>query len=134
MLSLHKLGVGPLTGDKFWQRMMDFAVNHVLRDLKQHARIPVPGGWNIVGVADVHGYLKEGEVFGRIVPSDGSKAIYLEGPTLVTRSPTIHPGDVQVAWGIGRPPPGSPFEVQDLRNTLVFSTKGRQLHWRSKQK
>lgn len=125
MLSLHKLGLGPLRDDEFWQQMMDFAVNHVLRELKHHARIPVPEGWNIVGVADVHEYLQEGQIFGCIVPTDGSGPIYLQGPTLVTRSPTIHPGDVQVAFGIGRPPPGSPFEKQDLRNTLVFSTKGQ---------
>lgn len=124
MLNLSKLGLGPLKEDKFWCRMMDFAINHVLRELKHHARIPVPEAWNLVGVADVHGYLREGEVFGHIIPQDASKPVYLEGWTLVTRSPTIHPGDVQVAWGIGRPPPGSPFEKESLRNTLVFSTKG----------
>nr|CAA83245.1 unnamed protein product [Phanerodontia chrysosporium] len=123
-LSLHKLGVGPLTGDEFWQKMMDFAINHVLRELKHHARIPVPNAWNLVGVADVHGYLEQDEVFGCIYPLDGTGPIYLDGPTLVTRSPTIHPGDVQVAHGIGRPPRGSPFEHESLRNTLVFSTKG----------
>ena len=125
MLSLYKLGLDPLDKDEFWQRMMDFAVNHVLRELKHYARIPVKDGWNVVGVADVHGWLKEGEVFGYIVPTDGSGPVYLEGPTLVSRSPTIHPGDVQIAHGIGPPPPGSPFEHQNLRNTLVFSTKGQ---------
>ncbi|KAI0704900.1 RdRP-domain-containing protein [Cytidiella melzeri] len=124
MLGLHKLGVGPLLKDTFWRRTMDFAINHVLRELKHHARIPVANAWNLVGVADVHGYLNEGEVFGCIVPTDGSEPIYLEGPTLVSRSPTIHPGDVQIARGIGRPPPGSPFEKESLRNTLVFSIKG----------
>ncbi|GJE86033.1 RNA dependent RNA polymerase [Phanerochaete sordida] len=123
-LNLHKLALGPLRHDRFWQKMMDFAINHVLRELKHHARIPVPNAWNLVGVADVHGYLKEGEVFGCIHPTDGTKPIYLTGDTLVTRSPTIHPGDVQVARGIGPPPPGSPFEKESLRNTLVFSTKG----------
>ncbi|KAI0348632.1 RdRP-domain-containing protein [Trametopsis cervina] len=124
MLSLHKLGVDPPSYDVFWTRMMDFSINHVLRELKHHARIPVDDAWNLVGVADIHGYLKEGEVFGCIVPTDGSGPIYLEGPTMVSRSPTIHPGDVQVAHGIGPPPPGSPFAKESLRNTLVFSIKG----------
>lgn len=124
MLSLHKLGVGPLSEDPFWTRMMDFAINHVLRELKHHARIPVPNGWNLVGVADIHGYLKPGEIFACIIPTDGGGPVYLEGPTLVTRSPTIHPGDVQIAHAIGPPPPGSPFERETLRNTLVFSTRG----------
>ncbi|KAI8995541.1 RdRP-domain-containing protein [Trametes punicea] len=73
MLGLHKLGLGPLDGDYFWQQMMDFAINHVLRELKHHARIPVPDSWTLA---------------------------------------------------IGRPLPGSPFERESLRNTVVFSTKG----------
>ncbi|KAH9857867.1 RdRP-domain-containing protein [Lenzites betulinus] len=122
MLGLHKLGVGPLDDDEFWRQSMDFAVNHVLRELKHKARIPVPGGWTLVGVADVHGYLEEGEIFVCIDSPEG--VCYLEGRTLISRSPTIHPGDVQVVQAIGRPPPGSPFERESLRNTVVFSTKG----------
>ncbi|KAI0936237.1 hypothetical protein AcV5_004426 [Taiwanofungus camphoratus] len=126
MLSLHKLGVGPLTEDMFWQQMMDFAVNHVLRELKHHARIPVPDGWSLVGVADIHGFLEEGEIFACIHDPNETEPIYLEGPTLVSRSPTIHPGDVQLAVAIGRPPQGSPFAIESLRNSVVFSTKGER--------
>lgn len=124
MLSLEKLGVGPLRDDVFWKQMMDFAINHVLRGLKHHARIPVENAWNVVGVADIHKYLNEGEVFVHIAPTNGQPSRYLEGPTLVTRSPTIHPGDVQVVHAIGKPPPGSPFEKESLRNCVVFSVKG----------
>ena len=123
MLSLHKLGLGP-PDDTFWRRSMDFAVNHVLRELKHHARIPVPDAWNLVGVADVHGWLEENEVFACIMPTDGTGPIYLEGPVMVSRSPTIHAGDIQIARGVGPPPPGSPFEQESLRNTLVFSIRG----------
>ncbi|KAI0793415.1 RdRP-domain-containing protein [Abortiporus biennis] len=123
MLSLYKLGLEPLTHDMFWQQMMDFSINHVLRELKHHARIPVDKAWNLVGVADIHGYLEEGEVFIHIAPSNGG-SIYLEGRTLVTRSPTIHPGDVQIARAIGRPPADSPFAQESLRNCVVFSIKG----------
>ncbi|KAI9062979.1 RdRP-domain-containing protein [Trametes sanguinea] len=124
MLGLHKLGVGPLDGDLFWEQMMDFAVNHVLRELKHHARIPVPDSWTLVGVADVHGYLQEGQIFACIDAPDSNRLIYLEGRALISRSPTIHPGDVQVVNAIGRPPPGSPFARESLRNTVVFSIKG----------
>ncbi|KAF7791939.1 hypothetical protein EIP86_002965 [Pleurotus ostreatoroseus] len=124
MLSLHKLGLRPLTGNNFWERMMAFAIHHVLRELKHHARIPVPNAWNLVGVADIHGYLEEGEVFACIEPTNGTGPIYLDGPVMISRSPTIHPGDVQVVRGIGAPPPGSPFAIEPLRNTLVFSVKG----------
>ncbi|KDN43471.1 hypothetical protein RSAG8_06060, partial [Rhizoctonia solani AG-8 WAC10335] len=52
--------------------------------------------------------------------------IYLEGPYLVTRSPAIHPGDVQVVHAIGRPPKDSPFDIEPLVNTVVFSCRGER--------
>ncbi|KAI0762892.1 RdRP-domain-containing protein [Fomes fomentarius] len=127
MLGLYKLGVGP-PEDAFWRQMMDFAINHVLREMKYRARIPVPGpdSWTLVGVADVHGYLLEGEVFACIDSPHESDLIYLEGRVLVSRSPTIHPGDVQVVHAIGRPPPDSPFARESLRNTIVFSIQGER--------
>lgn len=129
MLGLHKLGVGS-PQDAFWRQMMDFAINHVLRELKHRARIPVPGlhSWTLVGVADVHGYLLEGEVFACIDSPLESDLIYLEGRVLVSRSPTIHPGDVQIVRAIGIPPPDSPFARESLRNTIVFSIQGTPLH------
>ncbi|KAH9944464.1 RNA dependent RNA polymerase-domain-containing protein [Epithele typhae] len=125
MVNLHKLGVQP-PHDDFWRQMMDFAINHVLRELKHHARIPVPGSdcWTLVGVADVYGYLREGEVFACVDSPHESGLIYLSGDILVSRSPTIHPGDVQVVRAIGRPPPNSPFAREPLRNTVVFSIRG----------
>ena len=121
---LTKLGIDNLQ-DKFYRQMVDFAVNHALRELKHHARIPVKQGWNLVGVADVHGYLKEGEIFAHIASSnEQSNSKYLEGQVLVSRSPTIHPGDVQVVHAIGKPPRGSPFEKESLPNCVVFSIKG----------
>jgi RNA-dependent RNA polymerase len=93
MLSLQKLGFDYLD-DLFFQQSLEFAIHHVLRELKQHARIPIPGGWTLVGVADVHGFLREGEIFASFKHPDSGKTVYLEGPTLISRSPTIHPGDV----------------------------------------
>ena len=128
MLSLHKLGVGSLE-DAFWRQMMDYAINHVLRELKHHARIPVPGqeSWTLVGVADVHEYLDEGEVLACVDSPDESEPIFLQGPILISRSPTIHPGDVQVVHAIGRPPPHSPYAEEPLPNTVVFSIRGMLL-------
>lgn len=125
MNSLHKLGITSLTGDKFYDKSMEFAKNHVLRLLKHHARIPVPGAWTLVGVADVHRFLEEGEVFACVRPLVGN-TIYLEGLVVISRSPTIHPGDVQVVRAIGRPPEGSCFEREPLHNTVVFSVKGKR--------
>ncbi len=78
-----------------------------------------------MGVADVHHALEEGEIFACIKPQDSTRRIYLEGPVLISRSPTIHPGDVRVVNAIGAPPEGSPFAAEPLPNTVVFSTSGK---------
>jgi RNA-dependent RNA polymerase len=123
LLQLHKRGIRDLLSNTFWKKAMDFAVYHVLRELKNHSRIPIPGAWTLVGVADEHNYLEEGEIYACVKPPTG-RTIYLEGDILISRSPTIHPGDVQVVRAIGRPPPGSPFDAEPLPNTVVFNTKG----------
>ena len=125
ILHLHKLGVpvASLNVRPFWSRMMTFALNHVLREIKYHARIPVPGGWTLVGVADMHGQLCEGEIYVRVRTRDGRET-YLEGPALVTRSPAIHPGDIQVLHAIGKPPEGSDLALGELKNCIVFPIKG----------
>lgn len=130
---LEKLGVFNLPNDSFYQRVLEYAVNHILRVLKNHARIPVPHAWTLVGVADVHKFLQPGEIFACIKPVDGS-VIYLEGPVLISRSPTIHPGDVQVVNAIGKPPVGSCFAREPLANAVVFSVLGgvfgsKSLRW-----
>uniref|UniRef100_D8PK67 RNA-dependent RNA polymerase n=1 Tax=Schizophyllum commune (strain H4-8 / FGSC 9210) TaxID=578458 RepID=D8PK67_SCHCM len=127
LLNLEKLGIDHLPGDAFYDRMLEFAINHVLRVLKNHARIPIPGAYTLVGVADVHRYLAEGEVFACVKEVDSNRIEYLEGDILISRSPTIHPGDVQVVRAIGRPPAGSPFAQEPLANTVVFSVKGMLL-------
>lgn len=123
MRSLDKLGIDNLHDNVFYQRILKCAIHHILRDLKNHARIPIPGAWTLVGVADVHKFLKEGEIFACVQPVQGH-TIYLEGPVLISRSPTIHPGDVQVVNAIGRPPEGSCFSKEALPNTVVFSVLG----------
>ena len=83
MYHLHKLGV-PMQKDPFYKHLMDFAINHVLRELKHHARIPIPG-YTLVGVADVHGWLQPNDVFACIVNQQTRKLEYLEGDMIITR-------------------------------------------------
>lgn len=123
MQALDRAGLDVLINDPFYDDMMQDAVYHVLRDLKNHARIPIPNAWTVVGVADIHKVLEENEIFVCIKPENGT-AFYLEGEVLISRSPTIHPGDVQIAQAIGTPPQGSPYERDPLPNTVVFSVKG----------
>lgn len=117
------VSITSLNGDGFWSRMMSSAQNHILRELKYHARIPVSGGWTLVGIADVHGQLDEGEIYACVRTPDGHDT-YFEGPTLITRSPVIHPGDIQVVHAIGRPPEGSDLAKGQLKNCVIFSTRG----------
>ncbi|KAG8945824.1 hypothetical protein FRC04_012271 [Tulasnella sp. 424] len=60
------------------------------------------------------------------IHQQGQQPIFLEGPILICRSPTIHPGDVQLVQAIGKPKPGSPYDIENLPNTVVFSVKGRR--------
>lgn len=63
--------------DPFRKHLMDFAINHVLRELKYRTRIPIPG-YTLVGVADIHGWLEPEEVFACIVNQQTKKLEYLE--------------------------------------------------------
>jgi len=70
LLNLHKLDADLESASRegefvsFLKRVLKFAVNHVLRDLKYKARIPVPNAWTLVGVADEYDYLKADEIYG----------------------------------------------------------------------
>lgn len=87
--------VAPSELDPFLAACVDLAVTDALRGLKFRARIPLPGSFTLVGVADEDGCLEEGEVFA-CVKRAGQEDLYLEGLITISRSPTIHPGDVQV--------------------------------------
>lgn len=127
LLSLDKQNIFSFPSNPFYEKMLEYAINHVLRLLKNNARIPVPKAWTLVGVADVHKYLKPNEIFACVKPIKGG-TIYLEGPILISRSPTIHPGDVMVVNAIGPPPrrdSNCPFAREPLSNTVVFSVLGK---------
>ncbi|KAJ3873980.1 RNA-directed RNA polymerase 2 [Lentinula edodes] len=124
LLGLSRLGVDNLIqAEPFHLSMLNYAVHHILRELKHHTRTPVEGAWNLVGVADEHGFLQEGEIFAAIKEPNGTMQ-FLEGECIVTRSPAIHPGDCQIARAIGPPPSGSCFAREPLTNTVVFPTIG----------
>ena len=84
MYHLHKLGVPMQSEDPFFKHLMDFSINHVLRELKHHARIPIPG-YTLVGVADIHGWLQPNEVFVCIADQQAKQPKYLKGDMVITR-------------------------------------------------
>ncbi|KAG8901072.1 hypothetical protein FRC00_009256 [Tulasnella sp. 408] len=94
--------------DPFFRKLSCFSLYHAKRELKFHARIPVPGSWEVVGVADEHNQLGDGEIFG----SSGFQ--------------TVHPGDVQLVTAVGKPEAASPYAIENLANTVIFSVKGKR--------
>lgn len=109
---LISIGISGLA-EPFIMTCVELAVMHALRGLKYRsahlraivrgeahvacpsARIPVPYGWTLVGIADENRFLNEGEIYA-CIKRKGSKTLYLEGEICISRSPTIHPGDVRV--------------------------------------
>ena len=76
-----------------------------------------------MGVWDPYGILKPGEVFIQFAEdiSINSKCRYfdyLKGNLLVTRSPTVHPGDIRKLNAVDWP------ELSHIVNVIVFSTQG----------
>ena len=112
--------------DHFLCSVVEAAVLRELRLLKHKARIPVDHGVTLFGIMDETGYLEEGEVY---IHFDG--AFFISGnwegvdnrKMIITRSPALHPGDIQLAINV-IPPVGHPLRA--LRNCIVFSQKGKR--------
>ncbi|KAF8507373.1 RNA dependent RNA polymerase-domain-containing protein [Hysterangium stoloniferum] len=128
-MRLHELGVtleSSLTPegfrDTFIDRCLKFAIHHVLREIKFKTRIPVADCWKLVGVVDVYNILEEDQIYACIVRGGGTSRQYLKGKISISKSPTIHPGDIQIANAIGEPTAGSP--LLHLVNCVVFSQRG----------
>ncbi|KAJ7785716.1 RdRP-domain-containing protein [Mycena metata] len=95
-----------------------YATTHVLREIKHRAHILIPGSYTLIGVSDEWNCLEEGEIFSTVVDDRAGVDLAITGRVLITRSPQIHPGDVQFVRAVRRP------QLQHLRNVVVFSCKG----------
>ncbi|PBK99194.1 RdRP-domain-containing protein [Armillaria gallica] len=95
-----------------------YGATHILREIKHRARIRIPGSYTLIGVSDEWDCLDEGQVYVTIFDPRTNERVAVEGRVLVTRSPQIHPGDVQSATAVRRP------ELNHLINVVVFSCKG----------
>ncbi|KAJ4360687.1 uncharacterized protein N0V89_001254 [Didymosphaeria variabile] len=110
--------------DQFMRSVVETAVLRELRLMKYKARIPIEQGVTLFGIMDETEYLEEGEVFVVFDHASfiGSHTLDLDNrQMLITRSPALHPGDIQVATNI-IPPEHHPLRA--LRNCIVFSQKG----------
>ncbi|KAK3321315.1 RNA dependent RNA polymerase-domain-containing protein [Cercophora scortea] len=110
--------------DPFLRAVVEVVVLKELRLLKHKARIPIRQGMTLFGIMDETGFLEEGQVY---LNYDTMGDRHEEPPgrcaVIVTRSPALHPGDVQVAQHV-TPPDGHP--LTELWNCIVFSQKGER--------
>ena len=93
------------------------AATHALREIKYRAHIPVPGSFTLLGVSDEYDCLAEGEIFATVYDERNEIEQCIEGKVLITRSPQVHPGDVQFVTAVRRP------ELNHLKNVVVFSCR-----------
>ena len=109
--------------DNFLTGMVEAAVLIQLRTLKYKTRIPVKDGFTLLGIMDETGILEEGQIF-CIVDMDGQARVITGDHgqrVIISRSPALHPGDVQLAAAVAVPE-SSP--LMQLRNCICFSQKG----------
>ncbi|KAL8897647.1 MAG: hypothetical protein Q9192_002477 [Flavoplaca navasiana] len=111
-----------LSEDVFFRNLLDAAVLTKLQDLKYKTRLPVEQGATLYGVMDEFGTLEEGEVYCCWLDEKGHKK-HVSGTVLITRSPALHPGDVQMAKAVNIP---GHSPLNDLHNSVVFSAKGER--------
>jgi RNA-dependent RNA polymerase len=90
---------------------------YALREIKHRAHVPVPGSVTLLGVSDEWDCLDEGEIYATVFDDRTGISEPIEGTVLVTRSPQIHPGDIQYAEAVRRP------ELSHLKNVVVFSCR-----------
>ncbi|OAX43638.1 hypothetical protein K503DRAFT_680643, partial [Rhizopogon vinicolor AM-OR11-026] len=93
---------------------------HILRELKYRAHIEVPGSYTLLGVSDEWQCLREGEIFATVYDERAGLHKAITGDVAITRSPQIHPGDMQVVTAVRRP------ELEHLKNVVVFSCEGQR--------
>ena len=74
---------------------------------------------NLAGIMDETGFLQEGEIYCSIHEESGPRL--LRGSVVITRSPAMHPGDVQCVKAVDVPI-GNPLRA--LHNMVVFSSHG----------
>lgn len=109
--------------EPFLRGAVEALVLRELRSLKYKARIPVPKGVTLFGIMDETGFLKENEVYVTFKPEMRRRQTEdaLPGRVLVTRSPALDAGDIQIAVNT-MPPLGHPLRA--LNNCVVFSQHG----------
>ena len=118
-LKIH--GVDGVFQMPFFRRLNSLAIGHALKQIKYKTRVALDRSWKLMGVMDEFSYLKEGEIYVCLKDKTGNVE-FLEGNTIVFRSPSLHCGDVQCVHAIGTVKYSNP--LSSLYNCVVFSSQG----------
>ena len=105
--------------DDFLRNVVELRVLAELREIKHRSRIRVEKGWTLYGIMDETNFLKEGQIYCSVHGEDGP--IVHTGWVVITRSPALHPGDIQFVQAVDVPK-SSPLRA--LHNCVVFSQQG----------
>jgi len=106
----------------FFHELRSLALSHALGQIKYRTRIVLEDSWKLMGVMDEFDYLEEREIYVCVKDERDGTVTHLKGKTLVTRSPTLHCGDIQFVYAVGTIPSDHP--LASLYNCIVFSSKG----------
>lgn len=114
--------------DSFLRPVVENVVLRELRLLKHKARIPVSKGVTLFGIMDETGFLQKNQVYVAYSRTGGGSASGIDSNlrdvrVLVTRSPALHPGDIQ---GLIMVMPPAVHPLRELRNCIVFSQHGER--------
>ncbi|KAK5092135.1 hypothetical protein LTR70_005740 [Exophiala xenobiotica] len=112
-----------VTEDNFLRDILGTLLQIQLREIKYRSRIHVPGAVTLYGICDETGFLEAGEVYVTFREDKSQKQRCLQGAVVVTRSPALHPGDVQVVTAVSPPDYSS---LWHLHNCVVSSQKGQR--------
>lgn len=107
--------------DDFLRNIVELCVLAELREIKHRSRIRVDEGVTLYGIMDETDYLAEGQIYCSF-DKEGERTIQT-GRVVITRSPALHPGDVQIVEAVNVPEE-SPLRA--LHNCIVFSQRGER--------
>ncbi|KAG6853911.1 hypothetical protein C0991_012580 [Blastosporella zonata] len=121
--------------NSFIEQVSQVIKSTVLQDMKYGSRVPIPGSYLLVGVPDegpayekagrtnVY-YLQPNHIYACIHYPGDPEQTWLSGPCLISRSPVVHPGDVQKVYAIGKPPNNMFCAFVHLKNVVVLPSVG----------
>src|SRR5579859_615675 len=90
--TLQKNKVKEVFDMPFFRRLNSLALSHALKQMKYRTRVAVDNSWVLMGIMDEFDFLEEGHIYVCLRDEKDGTVQFLEGDTMVTRSPALHCG------------------------------------------